>query len=455
MNNDLNNDQSGMVLGNIDLTQNDNGVPNNTGNQTSMVESLDDSQVLPSNDSLMENNTTGLVMDNTISPVIEQPPQAENVPPQVESVPPQPMPDSQVMNPTPQPQPPQPTPQTGFQPQNAIGTTPPVSLEPEKKPKKPMNKTIFVILVIVALLGVGFGTYYILNYTDLLTKKEDIVIETKNLELELGATLPSTIAEYATITGTNISNCNPVDASEVNVNAVGVYKYTITCGNVSKIGTIAIVDNSELVVQTKTVYKSKGETVTAKEFAALENDGLTYEFVSQSDVDAALASEKGTYPVKLKVSNGTKTNEEEANLVILEYKIKGYVTCEANSQVVDEINASKVTAEKFGIFDDESVSYAGFGYEITTFTFTDATIYKQYEDEFKENGKVTIDGINGITEFSTNSDGASVIRIITELDNNKTLLEYGEENMKDYSSITKYFGKTATGLGYSCSFKKA
>ena len=447
MNNDLNNnqsDQSGMVLGSIDLTQNNNvmnSVPNN-GEQTSMVESLDEGQTL-SNNIIMENNNEGLVMDSSVPPVNEQPPQVENVPPQ-------PTANPQVMTPTP------PTPQTGFQPQNAIGITPPVSLEPEKKPKKPMNKTIFVILVIVALLGVGFGTYYILNYTDLLTKKEDIVIETKSLELELGATLPETIAEYAKVTGTNISNCNPVDASEVNVNAVGVYKYTITCGNVSKIGTIAIIDNSELIVQTKTVYKSKGETITASEFAALENDGLTYEFVSQSDVDAALANEKGTYPIKLKVSNGTKTNEIEANLVIIEYPIKGYVTCEANSQVVSEISASKVVSEKFGLLDDANKnSYAGFGYEITTFTFTDATIYKQYEDEYKKNGKVTIDGVNGVTEFTTNSSGESVVTIITELDNSKVLSEYGEENMKDYSTITKFFGKTATGLGYSCIFKKA
>ena len=239
------------------------------------------------------------------------------------------------------------------------------------------------------------------------------------------------------------------------MSVAGVYKYTITCGNVSKNGIITVVDNSEIIVQTKTVYKSKGQTLQPSEFIAMTDENLTYEFVSQDDVNSALENTTGTYSVALKVSNGSKEIEVTAKLIMLENPVKGYVTCKSNPQTVDSISASKVVAEEFGILDDSDTSYAGFGNEITTFTITDSTIYDDFVKTYEKEGSVTIDGVTGITKFTKNDDGTSEIEITTELDNSKVLSDYGEDNMKNYGSIVKYFGKTANGLGYSCTYRKA
>ena len=448
MNND--NNQNSMVIGNVD----NSGVTNDNLNNE-VIENLDNNgttnnNVMPNspvtnNDTqnsngtffsqpLNNDNNQGLVMDNNI-PLTEPTPQVQTPPAYT---------NPQTINPTP----------NNFQPQGSIGMTPPVSLEPEQKPKKKTNKTLFVIIVLIALIAVGFGTYYVLNYTDLLTKKEQIVIDTNTIEINIGETLPESITEYAKITGTNISNCN-LDVTKVDVNQGGTYNYTVTCGNVSNTGTVTVIDNIEVVVETKTVYKEKEASITASEFAAKSNDGLKYDFVDQSEVDNALKN-KGTYTIKLKISKGVKTIESTGKLVILDYPVRGYVTCEANAQNITSISASKVVAEKFGILADNGQnSYAGFGYEITTFTFTDSTVFNTYQTEYDEKNKVTIDGVTGVTEFSTNESGQGVIKITKELDNSAVLLQYGAENMQNYSSIKKHFGKTENGLGYNCTYQKA
>lgn len=478
MNNE-NNNQSSMVLGNVENIPSANQVQNNTipnnnvsnngvqnssgninndnmsnmaGNQVmtgNVIEPVPNPQVenlnsnvsptnigVPSNNGI--NNNIGTVMDGSNIPLQEPTPQTQTPPAYTN---PETINQNQSNN---------------FQPQGSIGMTPPVSLEPEKQPKKKTNKILFVIIIIIVLIGIGFGTYYVLNYTNLLVKKEEINIETKNIEINIGETLPENINEYATITGTNTSNCNPVDATEVDVNQEGTYEYTITCGDVSKKGKVTVIDNIEIVAETKTVYKTKGSALSASEFAMNSNDGLKYDFASQSDVDTALNNTSGTYNIGLKISKGVKTVDATGKLVMLEYPIRGYVTCEANSQIVSAISASKVVAEKFAILDDERKnSYAGIGYEITTFTFNDETTFKTYQNEYNDKKTITIDGVTGYTEFSTNESGQSVIKITKELDNSDVLLQYGAENMQDYSSIMKYFGKTANGLGYVCTYQKA
>ena len=176
-------------------------------------------------------------------------------------------------------------------------------------------------MIIIVLFGVGFGTYYVLKYTDILNNTPKITITTKTLDINMGEVLSNDINDYASVTGTDIKNCN-INKDTVNTEVAGTYTYQITCGEIYKSGTINVVDNTELLVNTKSLYKAKGSTVEAKDFIANLNEDYTYEILNSEEVNGYLNGEEGTYVVKIKATSGTKTKEVEAKLVIIKYEIK-------------------------------------------------------------------------------------------------------------------------------------
>ena len=334
----------------------------------------------------------------------------------------------------------------GFENNNAIGTTPPISLEPEKQPKKKTNKTWFVIIIILLLFGVGFGTYYVLNYTDLLSKAPKVVITTKDLEVSKGDTLSTNINDFAEVTGTDIKNCI-LNTDEVDTNKEGVYSYNITCGDMYKKGNITVLDNAQLTVSAKKIYKVKGDTVDVKEFINNPNEEYTYEFVNKSEVESNLNGEYGTYPVKIKVTSGNKILEVNAELVVLEYKIKGYLTCESKEQVLTNSSTKKVVQEKFAIQDDGNSGFGTYAEEIYIFKFVDETEYANYLATYNNEGTLKIDNVEGNVVFN---DDNLTITISNEKTNTEVISKYGENNMLNYGSIRKYFMDT---LGYECTYK--
>ena len=203
MNND---EQNSMVLGNVDnsvSTSNPENLGETLNNPTMQVmDNLGGNEVLTgnNNEKQLDNSINNSVIEpslNNNSSMVMEGPSVKNEPP-FEAPPAYTNP--QTIEPV----------TNNYEPQGSIGMTPPVSLEAEKKPKKEPNKTLFIVIVLIALAAVGLGTYYVLNYTDLFAKKEEITIETKNIEINIGEALPESITEYATITGTIVSNCNPI-----------------------------------------------------------------------------------------------------------------------------------------------------------------------------------------------------------------------------------------------------
>lgn len=442
MNNDTNNNLNGTVLGSVD--SNVNGIQEPNFNQE--IETLDVNATTPNNvepvQPMSEQNTffnnppvNDMEMNNT--GVVNE---MTNAQPKVVEETPQPMPaytNPQYINPNPMP---------GFENPNMIGTTPPISLEQEKKPKKKGNKILFILLVLLVLAGVGFGTYYVLNYTDLLTKKESVTISVKELELSIGDSLSTNINDYANINGTDIKNCS-LNTTSVDVTKVGVYEYTVKCGEITKIGKITVVDNAELVVNTQKVYKVKGDTLEAKEFVTNIDETLTYEFVEPEVVNTLMQGEKGTYAVKIKASNSSKNKEVEGTLVIMEYPIKGYLTCSTNEQNVAGLSAVMTVSERFAILNDGNNGYGGIASEIHTFKFSDETEYTNYLAEYKTNDKVTVNEVTGNATFN---DETLTITISNEKDNNEVISEYGEATMEKYQTIRSYFVDT---LKYTCTYK--
>jgi len=429
MNQNENNNFNGEVLGSVDNTNNLSSNPMPTEVET--LETLDTSIVTPINE---VNNSQ--VIDNS-NVVMNS--QIENNTPAPQPVTPEPAyTNPQNINPMP-----------GFEHSNTIGTTPPISLEPEKEPKKKKsNKTLFILVIIIVLFGVGFGTYYVLKYTDILNNTPKITITTKTLDINMGEVLSNDINDYASVAGTDIKNCN-INKDTVNTEVAGTYTYQITCGEIYKSGTINVVDNTELLVNTKSLYKVKGSTVEAKDFIANLNEDYTYEILNSEEVNGYLNGEEGTYVVKIKATSGTKTKEVEAKLVIIKYEIKGYLICSSNPQNLENSSTTKVLSEKFAIVNDGNNGFGGLTTESYIFKFTDETEYTNYLAEYKNKGTLTIDNVTGQVEFN---DTDLTITISNEKTKEEVIAKYGENNMENYRSIRSYFMNT---LKYTCPYSEA
>ena len=339
------------------------------------------------------------------------------------------------------------SPQSASNFDNNIGVNPPISLEEEKKPKKKGNKVVFIFVVLILLAGVAGGTYYVLNYTSLLSKNNNIIISTKDLSINLGSTLSNDINDYATITGTSSNNCT-LDMSKVDVSKEGNYKYSVSCSNITKEGNVTIVDARELVINTKKLYKTKDEQVTALEFVVNPRDDVNYEFVNEEDVNNALTGGLGTYDIKIKgTTNSGKSAEGLASLTLIEYKIKGYTSCSLEKEAIT--NASVNEEFKFAIIDDGNNSFGNVVYKSYIFKFNSVDEYnKEYEEYMKKN-ELTINEVTG--EVAFNKDDLS-ITIKNEVNSADVQEEYGSDNLKNFATIRNYFQNT---LNYKCNYEKS
>lgn len=337
---------------------------------------------------------------------------------------------------------------SAFENSKTIGTTPPISLEPEKKfRKKKNNKTLFVIIVIILLFGVGFGTYYILKYTNLLNSKSKIEINIKNLEINVEDELSTNITDYADIYGTDVKNC-VLSTKDVDVNVEGIYTFDITCGDINKKGEIKVIDNKELEVETEKVYKVKGDTINANEFILNPKNNYNYEILNKEEVDSYLNSNPGKYQVKIKVTKGTRVKEIEETLVILEYKINGYLICSSKEQNLNDSSTKKVVSNKFVLLNDSNFSFSNIAYETYEFKFFDEMEYTSYLAKYKTDGSIIIDNVTGEVEFNNDS---LIISITNELNEDEIKEKFNGNNLPNYSSIKRYFINT---LGYDCTYKK-
>lgn len=415
MNNDTGNNFNGTVLGNLENATPTTEVPIDNNIETLDSEFLDNS-IAPQESAVMQPTTE--------SQVVEPQPAYTN-PQAIQEMP-------------------------NFENPNIIGTTPPISFQeekpqPQKNPKT--NKTLFIIIILAVLAGVGFGTYYILTYTDLISNAAQVTIKPKNVEVSLGDNLSANISDYAEIKGTDPKNCS-LNTKDVDISKEGTYEYSITCGETIKNGKIKIIDNKEITYETQEVAKSKGATVDAKEFIVNVPDTAKCEFVDQEKINLILNGDPGTYTVEIKVTNNGKTSEVAGKLTILEYDLKGYLTCSSNEQSVPDSSAKMVVSEKIAIADDGNNGYGKKTYEIHKFTFTDETEYTGYLAQYKSEKKIKINNISGETKFD---DATFTITITNEKSNDAVMNEYGADNMINYQTINKYFKQT---LGYQCVYEK-
>lgn len=161
-----------------------------------------------------------------------------------------------------------------------IGTNP--ELDPKSKGKKKSNKLAVVILLLILIGGLGYGSYYAINVLGILDSKS---VSVKDVTSEKGEALSVNIDDYATFNNTSSSNC-VLDTTKVNISTVGDYEYTITCGDKEYKGKITIKDTKgpEIVVKTNIVVA--GTTLTADMLVESSDETATYAYASEAEKDA-------------------------------------------------------------------------------------------------------------------------------------------------------------------------
>ena len=341
-------------------------------------------------------------------------------------------------------------PTIGFDNPNNIGTIPPVNNNPDAnkpKGKKKMNKTLFVVLIIVLLLAVGGAVYWYLN----LPKTPAITITTKDVVYELNDEISTNIEDYATINGTNASNCI-LDTGSVDTSKVGEYKYSIKCGTVTQEGKILVADTKVPVVSLVTVYKELNAEIKADEFIGVcsANTACKYEF--EDTTTSTLTSEAGEKTVSIVVTDENNNEVKvEGKLVVLTSKIRAYYECESKAQNLEDLNATMTLTHTLGILDtnaaDGGLAFGGFGTQKIVYTFTDAEQFDNLYKEFKSNDKVKINNIEGVAAFDKEK---LTITMISDVDLANLKTQYGEDKFISYKTLKPLYETT---LGYTCKTK--
>lgn len=195
-----------------------------------------------------------------------------------------------------------------------------------------ITNIILSFFFVLALCGVGYGTYYY------IFRNNPRNFETKNVTVEYGEEIPVSVKNYINLTDISEPDYN-LDLSTVK-NEIGTYTYKVSYGNTVKTGTITINDTKAPVITFKTLTDiDSGTEITKDMFVESCEDpsDCTYDLTSPVDttnpgeVTASITAKDNLgnskdYTIKLNiiekiinmVCKGTLVTTDESGKTILE-----------------------------------------------------------------------------------------------------------------------------------------
>lgn len=179
----------------------------------------------------------------------------------------------------------------------------------ESNPKK----VFLICLLILFLIGVGFGAY---KYYDKQTN-----IRLKTVEIELGDKVPSDISHYiksGKYDGYSIDISNVHVNEEENTDSVGEYSYTVKKDKNILKGKIIVKDTTPPEVELQDLTVGLNEDYDINDFLVSCNDlsEVCHVYYANSK-DEEYVKEEGTYEISLKIKD--KYNNEitkKVNLIV-------------------------------------------------------------------------------------------------------------------------------------------
>ncbi len=305
---------------------------------------------------------------------------------------------------------------------------PPTTDGAGKNRKKGNKKKIWVLLLILILImAIGFGVYYFLTMAKNSSEK---IINTKDVQVELGNTLSTNIEDYATISGYNKNDCS-LNLDDVNVEKVSTYKYTITCGKTNVEGIVIVDDTTKPEVVTNDVIVTLNSTLNAEDFIEECKDASKCFYHFQTDVDE-LTKKLGEYDVEILVSD--EYNNQSiviAKLTVARTAPAKYLTCKKEEDTLIEIY-------KIGI--DASDNFYN-AVRTSEYIYNNLNDYNNAVNDYKATNSLN----NRTGDATYNEQKMSIL-----IKENKTLEDMNKDfngNLPKNSIVLRAY---LSGLGYTC-----
>lgn len=333
---------------------------------------------------------------------------------------------------------------------NDIGTIPPIPDAPiltetpnDKKGKKPINKTIFVLIIVLVIAAVGVAVYVLLGMAK--TKvggASNSAIKTKNVEIELGGEISTVITDYAIFNGINSSNCS-LNTTKIGNELNEEYPFTITCNGIDYEGKAKIVDTTSPEVILKEVTTSINSEIKPEDFieACTDATECSYEFKDEAAVKELLKT-VGIYKNQVLIiakDTSGNTTEVKASLIVGEENTSTasvHLVCTKNNDSYKEV-------QKLGLDNGNVVGSIIRDY---TFSFANEEEYKKAKGENADGSEMTYQDISGKVTFD---DAKFQFTITKTLTFEELKQEVGTDISTSFLDISTYFGSK----GYSCELK--
>ncbi len=323
-----------------------------------------------------------------------------------------------------------------------IGTVPPipnVSVDtsvpptPEVKPAKPkkkgINKTLFVVLIILAIAGVGVAVYFFLQKSN----EPKFSVKLKEVTVEVGGVLSTDINDYAIFYGINQSQCSLDTTGVQSTNEVNKeYDYLVKCGEASYKGKLKVVDTKNPEVTLKEAKVAINGTITPEDFIA----SCTYEFKEPNKV-LEYVKIKDNYHVPIIVRDGAGNQVEVTGTLIVDEVVSDlFLTCTKVSNDYEEMSNFGFSNSSFNKITDR----------VYTFKFATVDEYNNFKAVNEGQNVVTYKGIVGTPTY----DDATLKLTIEKREAYDNLVtEFGSELPASLGEMRAFF----TNKGYSCQIK--
>lgn len=287
-------------------------------------------------------------------------------------------------------------------------------VELDDEAKKSQNITSIIVLILICLLG-GFA-YYIYNRK---TLKD---FQPLPVTVELGDKLPIRTKNYVKPgVGNTVDELKYVlNTKDVDIDEVGEYNFTVTFNNITKTGTIKIVDTTAPDLTVKRVVITEGTTYGPESFVdeCIDLSGCNYSFEDSKTTEKYRTP--GTYNVYIVATDPYENKTTKKTQLVIEAQgmVKKLVKTEEYSE--NKGYSLKTTYDlHFSSFMDNAILYNG--YKIEEYQYRNDEKFNEAKTKYTGEANYTIDTKNKTIKYEP--DPVSQINNYSTLDDIVTSLK--------------------------------
>ena len=280
-------------------------------------------------------------------------------------------------------------------------------VELDDEAKKSQNITSIIVLILICFLG-GFA-YYIYNRK---TLKD---FQPLPVTVELGDKLPIRTKNYVKPgVGNTVDELKYVlNTKDVDIDEVGEYNFTVTFNNITKTGTIKIVDTTAPDLTVKRVVITEGTTYGPESFVdeCIDLSGCNYSFEDSKTTEKYRTP--GTYNVYIGATDPYENKTTKKTQLVIEAQgmVKKLVKTEEYSE--NKGYSLKTTYDlHFSSFMDNAILYNG--YKIEEYQYRNDEKFNEAKTKYTGEANYTIDTKNKTIKYEP--DPVSQINNYSTLD---------------------------------------